>query len=280
MKIGTILRSPLLHFFVLGGLVFALYAVMTPPEARAPRDDVLRLTEADMNCMADGFLASWGRAPTAEESRALVRDWAIEEALVRDALALGLDKGDAMIRNRLRTKMEFLTEAPAAAMQPQEDALQAFYSENADLYARPARLSFAQILLAKDATAEEVTALLGELQQGADAANLGQATMLPPRIDAMPAPAIERVFGDGFADAVAALPNGRWSGPVESGFGSHLVRLDALEDAQLPPLDSLRDKVLADWRAAEARKMRAAFAEDLLRRYTLELPGETPEMQP
>ena len=115
MKIGTILRSPLLHFFVLGGLVFGFYAVTAPPEARAPRDDVLRLTEAEMNRMADSFLAAWGRAPTEAESRGLVRDWAIEEVMVREALALGLDKDDAMIRNRLRTKMEFLAEAPAAA---------------------------------------------------------------------------------------------------------------------------------------------------------------------
>ena len=153
MKIGTILRSPLLHFFVLGGLVFGFYAVTAPPEARAPRDDVLRLTEAEMNRMADSFLAAWGRAPTEAESRGLVRDWAIEEVMVREALALGLDKGDAMIRNRLRAKMEFLAEAPAAAMEPDEATLRAYYEANAGDYARPTQLSFSQVLLPGDATA-------------------------------------------------------------------------------------------------------------------------------
>ncbi|WP_226625027.1 peptidyl-prolyl cis-trans isomerase [Alloyangia pacifica] len=280
MKIGTILRSPLLHFFVLGGFVFALYTVMTPPEARAPRDDLLKLTETDMNRMADGFLAAWGRAPTEAESRGLVRDWAIEEAMVREALALGLDKGDAMIRNRLRAKMEFLAEAPAAAMVPEDSVLEAYYSDNADAYARPAQLSFTQVLLPQDAAPEAVAALRAELEEGADPRVLGQATMLPPRLEAMAAPAVERVFGGGFGAAVAELPRDQWSGPVDSGYGQHLVRLEAIEAPRLPPLDALREKVIADWRSAEARRMRGAFTDDLLGRYTLELPEGSAEPQP
>ncbi len=280
MKINAILRSPLLHFFVLGGLVFGLYAVTAPPEAPAPRDDVLQLTEAEMNRMADGFLAAWGRPPTEAESRGLVRDWAIEEVMVREALALGLDKGDAMIRNRLRTKMEFLAEAPAATMTPDDATLQAYYSENAAAYARPAQVSFTQVLLSGDATSGEVAALRAELKQGADPAGIGQATMLPPRLEAMATPAVERVFGGGLGAAVAELPVSVWSGPLRSGYGQHLVRLDAVEKAQLPPLESLRDKVMADWRSAEARKMRRAFTDELLSHYTLELPGEDAAEQP
>ena len=280
MKIGTILRSPLLHFFVLGGLVFGFYAVTAPPEARAPRDDVLRLTEAEMNRMADSFLAAWGRAPTEAESRGLVRDWAIEEVMVREALALGLDKGDAMIRNRLRTKMEFLAEAPAATMTPDDAALEAYYAQNAAAYARPAQVSFTQVLLPGDATAEEVAALRAELEQGADPGGIGQATMLPTRLEAMAAPAVERVFGGGFGGAVAGLPLSAWSGPLSSGYGQHLVRLDAVEAAQLPPLERLRDKVIADWRSAEARKMRTAFTDELLSRYRLDLPGDDAAEQP
>ncbi|WP_353474670.1 peptidylprolyl isomerase [Salipiger sp. H15] len=276
MKIGTVLRSPLLHFFILGGLVFGLYALMAPPQAPGSRDDVLHLTEDEANRLADGFLAAWGRPPTEAESRGLVRDWATEEAMVREALTLGLDKGDAMIRNRLRAKMEFLAEAPAATMEPDDTALQAFYAENAAQYARPAQISFQQVLLPPEASPEEVAALRAELAQGADPAGLGRATMLPPAIEDMAATAVERVFGGGFGTAVAALPLGEWSGPVPSGYGAHLVRLDALREASLPPLEAERAKVLADWRSAEARKMRAAFTDQLLSRYTLDLPQDQP----
>ncbi|MBE9637334.1 peptidyl-prolyl cis-trans isomerase [Salipiger mangrovisoli] len=277
MRFGAVLRSPLLHFFVLGGLVFGLYALMSPPETRAPDEHVLHLSEAEMNRLADGFFAAWGRVPTEAESRGLVRDWAIEEVMVREALTLGLDKGDAMIRNRMRAKMEFLAEAPAAAMTPAEDVLQAFYTEQAAQYARPARFSFAQVLLPQDATEAAQAALLAELEQGADPADLGQPTMLPPRLDDMPGPSVARVFGGGFVAAIDALPLGRWSGPIDSGYGRHLVRMDTREEAELAPLDSLRDRVLADWRAAQARKMRTAFTDELLSRYTLDLPREGAE---
>jgi hypothetical protein len=280
MTIKPFLRSPLLHFFLLGGLVFGFYALMTPPEAQPPSDDVLRLSDNDADRLADGFMAAWGRPPTDDEAAGLVRDWVVEEAMVREALALGLDQGDAIIRNRLRAKMEFLAEAPAAAMTPDVETLRAYYDDNWDRYARPATLGFAQILLPEDAAAEDIDRLRADLAQGADPASIGQATMLPPAMDGMPVPAIERVFGGGFGAAVAALPPQSWSGPVTSGYGRHLVKVLAVQDADLPALETVRDRVLADWRSEQARAMRTAFTEGLLSRYTLELPGEDGEQRP
>ncbi|MDK3075041.1 peptidylprolyl isomerase [Sedimentitalea sp. JM2-8] len=280
MTIKSIIRSPLLHFFILGGLVFGLYALMNPPGAQPPRDDVLRFSETEADRLADAFTAAWGRPPTEAEARGLVRDWAVEEAMVREALTLGLDQGDAIIRNRLRTKMEFLAEAPAAAMTPDDETLRAFYDDNRDRYARPAMLGFAQVLLPEDADAEEIDALRAALAQGADPSGVGQATMLPPSMDGMPVPAIERVFGGGFGAAVAALPPQLWSGPVTSGYGRHLVMVQTVQETAAPALDTVRDRVLADWRSEQARKMRAAYTDGLLRRYTLDLPGEDGEERP
>lgn len=273
MTIPAFLRSPLLHFFLLGGLVFGVYSLKNPPMDDGPGEDVIRLTDAEADRLADGFLAAWGRAPTAEEARSLVRDWAVEEAMVREARALGLDQGDAMIRNRLRAKMEFLAEAPAAAREPDEDTLRAYYAENAERYARPARLSFAQVLLPGGTSPDEAKALLANLEQGADPGAMGRATQLPPRIDDMAAPAVDRVFGAGFGTAAGALPLRTWAGPLESTFGVHLVRLDTRSDSDLPPFEMVRDRVLADWRSDQARQMREAFTGELMKRYRLELPG-------
>lgn len=280
MTIKPFLRSPLLHFFLLGGLVFGFYALMIPPEAQPPRDDVLRLSDNDADRLADGFMAAWGRPPTDDEAAGLVRDWVVEEAMVREALALGLDQGDAIIRNRLRAKMEFLAEAPAAAITPDDETLSAYFDDNRDRYARPATLGFAQILLPEDASAEDIDRLRADLAQGTDPASIGQATMLPPAMDGMPVPSIERVFGGGFGAAVAALPPQSWSGPVTSGYGRHLVKVQTVQNADLPALDTVRDRVLADWRSEQARAMRTAFTEGLLSRYTLELPGEDGEQRP
>ena len=255
---------------MLGGLVFGFYAIISPPATHAPRDNVLYLSKAEADRLSGEFVAIWGRPPTDAEARKLIRDWMIETAMVREARSLGLDQDDAVIRNRLRSKMDFLAEAPAAAMTPGEDALEAYYAGNAMRYAIPARLGFMQVMLPADATQAEIDALHEKLAQGAEPSLLGGQTLLPQRIDDMTVTAVEQMFGGGFGDAVAAAPLHRWSGPLQSGYGRHLVRLEKLLAPQQPSLDTLRDEVLADWRADEARKMREAFTENLLKRYTLE----------
>ena len=267
------LRSPLVHFFVLGGLIFGLYGLTAAPDAAPPRDDVITLTEAEADRLADEFYAGWGRAPTPEEAQALVRDWAIEEAMVREGRALGLDQGDAMIRNRLRAKVEFLAEAPAATLEPDAATLAAYYEANAADYAEPARMSLTQVLLPAAVSDAEASALVADLRGGADPDGMGRTTQLPHRIEAMALPALDRVFGAGFADEVAELAPGTWAGPLTSAYGPHLLRLDAVTQGALPPLDSQREKVLADWRYDEARRMRDRYTEELMSRYRLSLPG-------
>ncbi|WP_138472430.1 peptidyl-prolyl cis-trans isomerase [Poseidonocella sp. HB161398] len=271
--LSATLRSPLVHFFMLGGLVFALYGLTAEPGVAPRLDDVITLTDAEADRLADDFHAGWGRAPTREEARALVRDWAIEEAMVREARALGLDQGDAMIRNRLRAKVEFLAEASAATLEPDAATLAAYYEVNAADYAEPARISLTQVLLPAAVSEAEAGALVAELRDGADPQDLGRATQLPPRIEAMALPALDRVFGAGFAAEVARLAPGTWTGPLTSAYGPHLLRLDAFTPGAVPPLDSLREKVLADWRYDEARRMRDRYTEELMSRYRLVLPG-------
>lgn len=277
-RLRAILASPLLHFFVLGGLVFGYYHLVTPASERGEADDVLRLTGADAQRLVLEFVGTRHRAPTPEEIRALIRDWAIEEASVREALALGLDQGDAMIRNRLRSKVEFLADAPAAALTPDDATLEAFYRANAARFSLDAALSFEQVLLPADAGPAEVRAVKAALERGADPGALSTSSLLPPVVEAMATPAVERTFGKGFGAEVAALPLDHWAGPVRSGFGAHLVRLEGRREAVLPPLSEVRDRVLAEWRSDEGLKMREAYIADLLKRYTLELP-EIPDTE-
>ncbi|MFV0409519.1 MAG: peptidyl-prolyl cis-trans isomerase [Paracoccus sp. (in: a-proteobacteria)] len=277
-KLRAIVASPLLHFFVIGGLIFGIYQLRNPASGQ-PAGDVLRLSEGEAQRLTLDFISTRQRAPTPAELRLMIREWAVEEASVREALALGLDQGDTMIRNRLRNKLEFLAEAPAAALTPDDATLDTFYRENAARFNRDARLSFAQVLLPPGAGPEQVQAVRAELEQGADPAGISASTMLPAAVDDMASPIVEQVFGKGFSAAVAALPEDQWSGPVESGFGAHLVRLDRRSDGALPPFDTVRDRVLAEWRSAEARRLRDAYIQQLLAGYSLEPPviaDETP----
>ena len=266
-----ILLSPLLHFFVLGAVIFGVFAVLddTPD---APQPDAITLSAAGAERLADQFAATWNRPPTPEELDGLIRFWALEEAYVREALALGLDRDDAVIRQRLNMKMQFLAESGAASLTPDDATLQAYLDANPDRFMRPPALAFEQVLLPQG-TVEEIVSLQAALEGGASPDTLGAPSLLPGYVPPSPSTVIDRTFGTGFADTLADLEPGRWLGPVPSGYGTHLVRVVERTGAVLPPLAEIRDRVEAEWRAARTKEMRDAFGQALLERYTVTLPA-------
>lgn len=271
MIFRNLLSSPLVHFFAIGGLVFAFYA-LTADEIVPPPAEAITLSPAQADRLVSGFTATWNRPPTPEELTGLMRAWALEEALVREALALGLDRGDAVVRQRLKLKMEFLAESGAAALVPTEADLEAFLDRNPDRFAQPARMAFDQVLLPAEADEQDVSELKDALENGADPATFGTASLLPVAVPLTQAQVIDRTFGGGFHARLADLPPDTWQGPVESGYGRHLVRVTSRFETVLPPISEIRESVETEWRADKARDMRDSFAKTMLERYTVTLP--------
>lgn len=272
MIVRKILLSPLVHFFALGGLIFAIFAVVNDdPDAAPDTADFITLSPSEAERLVEQFSSTWNRPPNREELTALMQSWALEEAFVREALSLGLDRGDAVVRQRLSMKMQFIAEAGAATGEVDNAMLQTYLEENAERFARPPQFSFEQILLPAH-TPGAVERSLARLAEGADATTLGQPTLLPASMPLTAAPLIDRTFGSGFGASLGALPVGDWAGPVESGYGLHLVRVSSMTEAQLAPLADIRDRVEAEWRASDARRMRESFGNALLERYTVNLP--------
>lgn len=268
MTLRKILMSPLVHFLALGALIFAVYAAFDD-ESAGPTPDAITLTLPDADRLAQQFTATWNRPPTVQELDGLMRSWALEEANVREALALGLDRGDSVIRQRLNLKMQFLAESGAAALIPEDPVLQAYLDANPERFRRPARVAFEQVIVPPGADATEI---LATLESGADPTTLGAASLLPPDFSMTPAPVIDRTFGAGFHTALSRLSLQSWQGPVESGYGQHLVRVTDRSDAALPPLSTIRDAVQIEWRAARAQEMRESFNRTLMERYSVTLP--------
>ena len=252
-------------------MLFRSYALLSDAPA-APSEGVIEMSERDARLLAEQFAATWSRPPTEAELRGMMQAWVLEEAYVREARSLGLDQGDAVIRQRLKLKMEFLAESDAARLEPSDADLQAFLEADAERFAKPLRLSFEQILLPSGAGEEDVAATLAELRQGARPSEIGATNLLPPRLDEMAVVAIDRVFGVGFGDALAGQPLGHWSGPIRSGYGQHLVRVSERSEAALPSLSDIRERVEAEWRSVRARDSRDAFSGSLLGRYSITLP--------
>jgi hypothetical protein len=265
--IGRVLREPLLHFLLIGTAVFALYHGEPQPKV-ADAQRVIEVTPARVDRLAEQFEATWRRAPSDAELARLVDEFVREEVYYREALALGLDRDDAVVRRRLRQKMEFLGEAGTVA--PGEDELRAHFEAYPDRFGAPARVTFRQVFLGDEAPAPALAALA----RGADPDGIGRPTLLPPVMEAATSEAVDGTFGQGFFDAVAVLDEGAWRGPVMSGFGAHLVLLVDGEPAAAPPFEAVRAAVEADWRRDAAEMSREARFRAMRERYEVILPAE------
>ena len=259
-----LVREPLVHFLVAGGLIFAVWG-----GGGDVTDRSITVTEAQVRGLTEQWEQQWHRQPTAAEVDGLIRDLIKDEVYYREAMRLGLDKDDIIIRRRMRSKMEFLVAAQAENEVPGDARLQAWLDSHRRDYATDAALSFDQIYVAGDADRARVE--LSQLAKGADPAALAAPLSVPATLDNALAGEIDRQFGDGFAKAVAALPPGRWAGPVASGFGLHLVRLRKLTPGAVPPLASVRKAVENDWREANRVTRENAAYQALLDGYTIRI---------
>jgi hypothetical protein len=227
---------------------------------------------------ASGKGAGRQRPPSAQELSGLVEDHVIEEILYREALALGLDRDDTVIRRRLRQKMEFLAQDPIDAAEPTEAELGAFLAENPERFQAPARVSFRQIFINADrrgsAAAEEARRLLAELTalpRPAEAEILGDPFLLPHYFDQVTEQEVERQFGKAFAKVLGTVASGRWVGPIDSAYGLHLVFVHDRRAGEALDLAQARRAVEREWRARRRVEAKDAFYERLRRRHRVEI---------
>lgn len=260
--LGRMLREPLLHFLLIGVALFALYRAGSPSDA-ARVQRLIEVTPAQMDRLGGQFEAVWRRRPTAVEREALAEDFVREEIYYREALALGLDRDDTVIRRRLRQKMEFLSDAGAGALAPDEATLRAFFEKHVDRFTPAAQVTFRQVFLG-DTDAAPVLAALAE---GADPGGVGSRTLLPATMSAATQASVDGTFGDGFFAAVSALEPGAWRGPVESAFGPHLVQLLEAAPEEPPSFEAVRGDVEEAWRRRSAEDLREARYRALRERY-------------
>lgn len=269
-----ILREPILHFALLAIGLFFYFQAVAQPEPGDLDEDVIEITTAEVAQLVEQYKQSWNRPPTRQELDGLIEARIREEVLVREALELGLDRGDGVIRNRLRQKMQFLTDSAAQALTPEPSVLQAHLEANADRFEQPGRLGFEQVLLGANPSEAEVSQALAALQAGADPLTLGVASMLPAQVPPSAPVQIDGGFGRGFAEALSDLPLNQWAGPVRSGFGPHLIRMTGQQPPRLPDLAEVEDKVLFDWRREQANALSQAQFQALLTAYEIATPSE------
>ena len=251
-------HDPLVQYLLVGLVLAAGYLFVHGVGDQ--NDDTQRIDvgAAEIQWLHRNWESRWQRPPTESELRGLVNNYVREEVYYRTGVAMGLDRGDDVIRRRVQQKIEMMTEDVAALVQPTEAELQAFLVEHAADYAIPEQRAFTHIYFNLDQRGREgytaAEALLADLQARpgdvSDAAQLGDRFLLGYRFDLVTPHAVRREFGADFATAMFALDPGGWTGPIESGFGLHLVRIDAVEPGRASTLDEVRSAVQRDFQVA------------------------------
>ncbi len=275
-------REPLVHFLLLGAVLFALDAWLRQPPASDANTEIV-VSAARINTLAQNFKRTWQRPPTQAELDGLVQDYVREEVLYREALALGLDRDDTIIRRRLRQKMEFVSDEAAALETPTEAELAEYLAANVDAFRIEPRATFVQVFLdprRREGTLETDVARLREaLSQAGDAASAAEVgdrlLLLQPRYEHVARGEVARLFGTEFAEALFAQPVGRWAGPIASGYGVHLVRVEAVSAGRSPELAEVRPVVEREWASARRKELSDAFYDGLRAKYrvTVRMPA-------
>jgi hypothetical protein len=274
MQMKRFIREPLVQFLVLGALLFVIGG-LRDDGGSGTLNDRIAITPGHIDRFIAGFELTWQRPPTPGELEGLIDQYIDEEILYREALAMGLDRDDEMVRRRMAQKLEFLTRDLIDAAEPPDEALQEYLDANLDRYRHQPRFSFVQVYLSEDRRGAGINAdaarILEQLRArpGADPSSLGDALSLPAAMaDAYPHQ-IGAVFGSIFAENLAVLEVGSWQGPVRSGYGIHLVRIDERVDGRAASLDEVRDVVRRDFMSQRRSESNDSLMRQLRERYTV-----------
>ena len=269
-----LLHEPLVHFLLLGLLVFAGFKFTSRNDAGEPGKIVVN--QAQVESLVNGFTRTWQRPPTTLELEGLIREYIREEVCTREALALGLDKDDSVIRRRLRQKLEFISDSVASQAEPTDEALEKYLQTHADNFRAQRQFTFSQVYLDPQKHGEnlsrDVDQLLGQLRLAGsrpDLSKLGDSLLLEQDFAAVSVGEVSKQFGEKFAAKLVELPIGEWSGPIESGYGLHLVFVNERKDGSLPALADVRETVKRDWVNAQRSETNEKFYQALLKRYTV-----------
>lgn len=275
-----LLREPLFHFFVIGAALFLVYSVASDYfSSDAGRN--IEISQADIELLAETFARQWQRPPTEEELRNLVQARVREEVLYREALAVGLDQDDLVVRRRMVQKMELLSQDLALLADPTDQELQAFFQERLENYRVPPRISFSHIYFNLDnrgAEAEEhARAVLAELQAEDPPPRRdperGDRFMLQYDYSLLAPQEVQQQFGARFSETLFELEDG-WHGPVVSGYGLHLVNVVQRVEDRIPQYEEVRDRLIADYNRMRRDRAIEALYQGLLQEYNVKIDDE------
>lgn len=267
-----LLKEPLFHFLLLGGLIFALYGMVN---RSVDDDNTILIDDFDMNNIIASWEMQWKRIPTDEELKNLIQQNIKQEIFYQEALKMKLDHNDEIIKRRLAQKMQFLSNDLASINEPSDEELQKYYDIHFTDYLTPYTFSFYQIVFSPDnrqdpqGDAEHMISQIKNLPI-AEVETKGDALPFPFFYENANAEKLNRQLGLDFSTSMEPLETGSWVGPIESGFGYHLIYLTEKTGPQIPELGNVKDDLLRDMEYDNQKKLNDLIFEELKKNYSIE----------
>jgi peptidyl-prolyl cis-trans isomerase C len=276
-----LLGEPLLQFLALGAAMFVAYGYFAPRLDATPTSREIRLTQDELAQLVLVFQSQWRRDPTPAEFSGMVESKVQEEVLYREALAQGLDKDDEIVKRRMAQKMQFLAEDVGAAREPTTDELRVWFAKHSETFALPPRLSFRHLYFspdkrgahARDDAAKALEELAGQPEDSPLAASLADPFMFQDYYRDRAPDYLGKEFGPQFVLAVQTLPPRSWQGPVESGFGWHLVFVDTVIPGRVPAFEEIEPDVKTAWLGEQKAEAWTKAYDAMRAKYTVLLPA-------
>ena len=272
-----------LKVFALGALLAGLvWAVQGPPGSDGSRPEII-ITEAEVAHQLARWERLWRRPPTNEELRQAIDSYVRNEILYREALARDMDREDPRVRIALIQKMQMLAAGQADARGVTEKEISAFFSLRKEKYRIPARVSLIQVFF-RDGENSRARAekLLSQFQEQEPSEAIlreaGDSTMLETVQEAVTALDLEKLFGTDFTAEVLSLTEGKWSGPVRSGYGLHVVKIFDRTPGRIPELAEVRDKVKSDLQYEARRAAQEQGYQEIAGKYRVVISNGAEQM--
>lgn len=270
------LREPLVQFLFLGGLIYLAYGFFAP-QTEEEKSNIIVVSEPRVQWMQTGWKQRWNRLPTRAELDGMIEQYIKETVLYNEAVKMGLDKDDGIIRRQLAQKVEFLAKDLVIYTPPTQEDLQTYYDDHQDKYRPDATYTFTQIYFDPDkrgdATLEDAKKVKAQLEEQAsmlqDLTQFGDNFMVDSYFEASSELEIRKNFGTGFANEVIKLEPGKWHGTILSGYGVHLVYMKEIVTPPVPALSKIKERVLQDWTSQKQEELNKQFYAVLKETYTI-----------
>jgi hypothetical protein len=276
-SIKRTMREPLVHFLLIGAGLFLLFRFTNGPTG--DQQNRIVITPGQVEQMEARFTRTWMRQPTKQEMAGLIESHVRDEVYYREAMAMGLDRDDRTIRQRMRMKLEFLLEDLSAVADPGDDVLTAYLQKHQGKFQVETQVSFRQVYLNPDKHQDmesDAKNMLARLKRGAAPESVGDSTLLQNQYRLATQSDIEGQFGEPFARQLVALAPGAWTGPIYSGLGGHLVKVTERVGGRLPELAEIRSQVEREYLAQRRQELKDMAYRKLRENYEVVIQSPSP----